>query len=136
MQRSRENGFTLLEILAAFVVFSLAFAAVLQVLSGAMRNTVRAADYSEAALWAQSHLDMVGLSVPLEESTDSGDYNDTFRWEMEITPHQPEDDGRGVDMDLIEVELLRIDLTIFWGERGRERKAQFVTIRSRQKQDL
>jgi len=60
------SGFTLLELLLAFVVFALSFATVLEILSGSMRNTVRARHYSEAALTAQSLMDQVGLEIPLE----------------------------------------------------------------------
>ena len=56
------RGFTLLELLLAFVVFALSFATVLEILSGSMRNTVRARHYSEAALTAQSIMDQVGLA--------------------------------------------------------------------------
>ena len=42
--------------MAAFVVFALIFATSLQVMSGAMRNTVKSDQYTQAALWAQSRL--------------------------------------------------------------------------------
>ena len=50
---SRSGGFTLLEVLLAFVIFALSFATVLEILSGSLRSTMRARDYSEAALLAQ-----------------------------------------------------------------------------------
>ena len=50
----RNRGFTLLELLLAFLVFALSFATVLEILSGSLRNTVRARHYTEAALTAQS----------------------------------------------------------------------------------
>jgi len=63
--RGRSRGFTLLELLLAFVVFALGFATVLEILSGSMRNTVRAREYSEAALIAQSLMDTIGIEIPL-----------------------------------------------------------------------
>ena len=62
----QSGGFTLLELLLSFVVFALSFATVLEILSGSMRNTVRARHNSEAALTAQSLMDQVGLEIPLE----------------------------------------------------------------------
>ena len=59
--KKESGGFTLLELLLAFVVFALGFATVLEILSGSMRNTVRARHYSEAALTAQSLMDQLGL---------------------------------------------------------------------------
>jgi type II secretory pathway pseudopilin PulG len=52
-QRAKSGGFTLLELLLAFVVFAISFATVLEIMSGSMRNTVRAREYTEAALTAQ-----------------------------------------------------------------------------------
>jgi len=80
------GGFTLLELLLAFVVFALSFAAVLEILSGSLRNTVRARHHTEAALTAQSVINQVGLEIPLEAGTivsgESGDYN----WEIIMPP--------------------------------------------------
>ena len=66
MAGRREGGFTLLELLLAFMVFALSFATVLEILSGSMRNTVRARHFTEAALTAQSIMDQVGVVIPLE----------------------------------------------------------------------
>ena len=126
------RGFTLLELLLAFVVFSLSFATVLEILSGSMRNTVRARHYTEAALTAQSVMDQVGLEIPLETGTrlfgESGDY----RWEIEISDYA--DTGENpysVELaQLTRVELLQIDLLVSWGEAPREQSSRFSTIRS------
>ena len=50
----QSRGFTLLEVLLAFVVFALSFAVVLEILGGSMRSSLRARDYTEAALIGQS----------------------------------------------------------------------------------
>ena len=62
----RSGGFTLLDLLLACMVFALSFATVLEILSGSMRNTVRARQFTEAALTAQSGMDQVGVDSPLE----------------------------------------------------------------------
>ncbi len=67
----RSRGFTLLEVLLAFVIFAMSFAVVLQILSGSIRNTMRSKQYTEIALIAQSVMDTVGLDVPLEAGTDA-----------------------------------------------------------------
>ena len=130
--RRSQTGFTLLELLLAFVVFSLSFATVLEILSGSMRNTVRARHYTEAALTAQSVMDQVGLEIPLETGTrlfgESGDY----RWEIEISDYA--DTGENpysVELaQLTRIELLQVDLLVSWGEAPREQSSRFSTIRS------
>ena len=64
---ARSGGFTLLELLLAFMVFALSFATVLEILSGSMRNTVRARHYSEAALTAQSLIDSASHYHSIEQ---------------------------------------------------------------------
>ena len=92
---SRSGGFTLLEMLLAFVVFALSFATVLEILSGTLRNTVRARQYTEAALTAQSVMGQVGLEIVLEAGTRAqGDFGD-YSWELEISEYQSAEGGMG-----------------------------------------
>ena len=57
---TRQAGFTLLEVLAAFLVAALALGAVLQSFSSGMRGQSTADAYSQAALHAASMLARVG----------------------------------------------------------------------------
>lgn len=125
----QQGGFTLLEILAAFVIFSLSFAAVLQILSSSMRNTVRSAEFTQAALWAQTKLDAVGVDPILEEGTSRGEFDDKYSWELDITPYEVERDG-GVISDASALVLYQVDLTLTWGDDQRTRDAHFRTLRA------
>ena len=128
----RSRGFTLLELLLAFVVFALSFATVLEILSGSMRNTVRARSYSEAALTAQSLVDQIGLEIPLEDgftaSGESGDYT----WAIDIYDYaNTGENPYSVELaELTSIQLLQVDLTISWGTPPRENTRHFSTIRS------
>lgn len=128
----RSRGFTLLELLLAFVVFSLGFATVLEILSGSMRNTVKARHHSEAALTAQSLMDQVGLEIPLEDGfTASGESGD-YQWELQIFNYSTTGENmHSVELaELTSIELLQVDLAISWGEPPREQTRRFSTIRS------
>lgn len=126
-----QGGFTLLEVLLAFVVFALSFATVLEILSGSMRSTVRARDYSEAALTAQSLMDMVGTEVPLAEGSYGGEAAGGFDWSMEITAYQSHD-GDDYLLTIAEMNgtlLYWVDLRLAWGDGVRAREATFTTVR-------
>lgn len=126
------RGFTLLELLLAFVVFALSFATVLEILSGSMRNTVRARHYSEAALTAQSVMDQVGVGIPLTAGfSDEGDSGDYF-WRIEISPFAATEEliQSSQLAELTGIVLLQVDLFITWGEPPREQSRRFSTIRS------
>jgi general secretion pathway protein I len=128
----RSAGFTLLEVLLAFVIFALSFATVLEILSGSIRNTVRAREYSEIALIAQSVMDQVGLEIPLEAGTTATGESGDYRWEVIIDAF---DDTSGeVDSvslaELTGIELLRVDLVISWGDFSDERFREFSTVKA------
>ena len=128
----RNGGFTLLEVLLAFVVFALSFTTVLEILSGSMRNTVRAREYTEVALIAQSVMDQLGLLIPVEQGTivagESGDYS----WEISIYSYQDNSENAySVELgELTGIELLQIDLLVTWGEPPREKSNSFSTVRA------
>ena len=130
--RSGSGGFTLLELLLAFMVFALSFATVLEILSGSLRNTVRARQYTEAALTAQSVIDQLGLEIPLEAGTsmvgEAGDY----RWEIELFPYA--DSGENTQTvelaELTNIELLQVELLVSWGRPPREQTSRFSTVKA------
>jgi general secretion pathway protein I len=136
MQTSRPNrrdrGFTLLELLLAFVVFALSFATVLEILSGSMRNTVRAREYTEAALTAQSVMDQVGLEIPLQAGFSAAGEAGDYSWEIELFDYA--DTGENpysVELaELTGIELLQVDLRISWGESRREQSSRFSTVKA------
>ncbi len=126
------RGFTLLEVLVAFVIFALSFAVVLEIIAGSMRSTIRAKDYSEAALLAQSLMEGVGSEVPLEAGAYQGETDDGIVWVIEITDFEGlNEDTRARELaELNNTRLFWVDLRLEWGDGRRQRDASFTTIRS------
>lgn len=128
----RSSGFTLLEVLLAFVVFALTFALVLEIVAASTRSTVRAKDYSEAALLAQSLAERVGNDIPLEAGSWSGETTGGIEWNLEITDFE----GLGEDTRTLELAELNgarlywVDMSLSWGDGNRRRDTTFTTIRS------
>lgn len=132
VRRSRTGGFTLLEVLLAFVVFALSFAIILEILSGSMRSTTRARTYSEAALLAQSLADMVGTDIPLQEGSMAGEAPGGYDWTLSISTYQPEfgDDPVIELAELAGTTLMWVDLEVEWGNERTPRQVHFSTVRS------
>ena len=130
--RRSQGGFSLIEVLAAFVVFALAYAAILQILAGSVRNAVRSAEYTQAALWAQSKMDTLGIEAPIEEGSDGGEFDANYRWQLDVRPYEiPDVDPSLTTLDGGEfVQLYLCELQVIWGPRGGERSARFVTLRA------
>jgi general secretion pathway protein I len=130
--KSRAGGFTLLEVMLAFVIFALSFATVLEIMAGSMRSVRRASDDTEVALLAQSVMDMVGTEIPVEEGQFSGTGMDRYDWQLGIYLFESGNDGVGTQelAEMSGIELYQVELDIDW-ETGRNRRGlHFSTIRS------
>ncbi len=123
----RQQGFTLLEILAAFLVFTLSFAVVMQVVSSSLRNTRLSNNLTQAALLAQSKLDLLGIDAPVEEGSDSGEFDEKYSWEMQIGLYDPAE-GRALNDELIPVDLYQVDLTVYWQQAQEQQSTVFTTL--------
>src|ERR1700712_52884 len=85
-QQPRDAGFTLLEVLVAFVIAALALGVLFQ---GAMEGlgAVHLADRTTEALSrARSHLAAVGHGIPLRTQTQQGEDGSGFSWSLAIRP--------------------------------------------------
>ena len=60
----KERGFSLLEVLAAFVILALVGTALFRLFSGALGNATLADEYSGATLYAESRLAAVSVEAP------------------------------------------------------------------------
>ncbi|MDZ4728675.1 MAG: type II secretion system protein [Xanthomonadales bacterium] len=131
-KKAQQGGFTLLEVLLAFLVFALSFAVTLEILSGAIRNTARARESTEAALIAQSLMDQVGLDIPLEAGGGATGEEGNYRWAVDIYLFDGgAENFRSVELaDITGIELLEVECVVTWGEGGRERAQTFSTVRA------
>jgi general secretion pathway protein I len=126
------RGFTLLEVMLAFVVFALSFATVLEIMAGSMRSVRRASDDTQVALLAQSIMELVGTEIPIEEGTFNGMGMDRYQWQLGIYLYEvSQEDVRTQELaEMSGVELYRVDLDIDWDTGRRQRNLHFSTIRS------
>ena len=125
----RQRGFTLIEMVAAFFIFALAFAILIGSASAGLRKVRRSSESTQAALYAQAKLDSLGVAEALEDGIENGRFDDDYRYEVEIRKTEPPPAPIGA-VDQIPVDLYRIDLTVRWGEHNRERSAHFATMRA------
>ena len=131
-KRQTSRGFTLLEVMLAFVIFALSFATVLEVMAGSMRSVRRASDDTEVALLAQSIMDQVGTEFPIEEGDYSGMSMDRYNWRLGMYLYSANgaDAETQVLAEMSGIELYWIDLDIEWETGRKPRSSHFSTIRS------
>jgi len=156
----RVRGFSLIEMVAAFLVFAIAIGVLMQILTTSMHNTRESSDYTMAALWAQSKLDTVGVGVPIEAGRATGRFDDTYSWELDIQQVDPTsvepppqqtinagnqalqgaqqnqlsaaNAGTGTGASVTPFDLYQVDLTVIWGGRfgSNMHTAHFGTLRA------
>jgi general secretion pathway protein I len=112
----RELGFSLLEILVAFVILALAMGVIMRIFSGALNNIGTADHHAHAALVAESVLDSLGVETPLTEGEQSGDDGQGYRWHALISRYV--DQGAVLEDQSNPVVLYQIALDVNWGAEG------------------
>lgn len=123
--RRRQSGFTLIEVLVALVVLSIAVVAALQLFGGGLRLARASADHLEATLLASEKLSELGLE-PLEEGTSEGTEGE-YHWTRRIvadpslSPEEP-DPAKPPS-----VRLARVSVDVRW---GKNRHVELVTLRT------
>ena len=109
------RGFTLLEILVAFVVLAMVGGALLQLFQGGLRNIDSSAHVSHAALLAKSKLTELSASSGLSPGLRSGRFDDTYSWQLELSPYTLEN---GAPLPQSSLTALHAELQITWEPRG------------------
>jgi general secretion pathway protein I len=126
---SRQKGFSLIEMLAAFVVFAIGFGVMMDIAAGSLRNARRAAESTEAALWAQTLLDAAGVDAKIEAGASSGEFDRKYRWDMQVSEWEPPADAARFEGQ-VPLEMYRIEVVVRWGRGDAERVSRFVTVRA------
>lgn len=90
--RQPARGFSLLEVLVAFVILSLVATALFRLFSGALGNASAAGEYSRAVLVAESVLAEAAATQPLREGTAQGTADDgKLAWTTRVATYEPTD---------------------------------------------
>jgi general secretion pathway protein I len=86
------GGFSLLEVLVAFVILAAVATALFRLFSGALANASAADEYSRAVLVAESALTAAAAAQPLRETTEAGSADDgRIEWTTRVAAYTPPD---------------------------------------------
>ena len=122
-----DRGFTLLEVLIAFAIASLALALLFRATSDGLLSVRTASRYEEAVARARSHLAAIGRDVALVAGSSEGNDGSGYRWHLDVTPVAT---GQAVVVGPARIGgppppvLYAISVAVSWREAGKER--QFV----------
>ena len=126
------KGFSLLEVLLAFLVLALSLAVVMRIFAGGLDNIGAANNYTQALTLAQSLLDAKGRESPLVVGETQGETENGLDWQITVTPYQDAETAGtgGVEMAAHPLQLLRIEVSVQWDkERKTPRSLNLSTLR-------
>ena len=125
-----QRGFSLLEVLVAFVILALVATALFRLFGGALGNAGVAEDASRAVLVAQSRLD--ATRGEMRGAATSGVEQDKYAWTTRIEPWESPDAvvQPGVAPMLTPTQLFRITVEVRYpGAGGRERALALSSLK-------
>lgn len=130
----RQSGFTLLELVLAFVLLATALGLTVGVISRGLRQMQWSTHATEASLYAQSKLDALGVLERVTPGSERGEFGDgAYRWRQEIRevpdPAVPETD-HAAPAPLPTSVLYRVSLDVSWGDAGAAQTLHFATLRA------
>ena len=128
-----QRGFSVLEVLVAFIIVALVVTALFQLFGGALRNASGADDWTRALLVAQSRLALEASAQPLRPVSDAGTEADgRMAWRASVAPYTPPDANRDLEQasESMPTRLYRISVDVsFPGEDGKPRSLSLSTLR-------
>lgn len=125
------RGFTLVEVLVAFVIAAAALGALYHGVANSLTATGASGRYDEALSRARSHLATVGHGIPLNAMSQRGEEGHDFRWEIVISPiatapsRPPDEDGQAAPP----VTLYAVQVTESWEDSNGLRQVRLFTRR-------
>lgn len=117
-------GFSLLEVLVAFAVFSLSLGVLFQIFSSGLRGTEVARNYSHAMIIAESRLNELTVAQELAPGVWQGVVDDGYRWIATVSPY---DDGSATE-GAEGPAAYRVSVRVNWGD-GEDREIVIDTLR-------
>ena len=125
---SRQNGFTLLEVLVATAILGIAVAVVLQLFSANLRAISDSGDYVIAVTRAEMKMREILANDNLSEQAYSETTNDGYRMDISIA------ETLNDRAENLQTRLLEIVLTIHWTKGTKERAYTLRTMKLVKKQ--
>jgi general secretion pathway protein I len=120
----RRDGFTLLEVLVAFVLLVTTVTVILQLFSSNIKALSVSEDYASAVVRAESKMREILDSEQLSENVWSEASPDGYRFDITVAQTN---EARTKDLPL---KILEIDVTMSWKKGGKDRSLTLNTMKT------
>ncbi|MFQ5588151.1 MAG: prepilin-type N-terminal cleavage/methylation domain-containing protein [Nitrospiria bacterium] len=112
---SRDDGFTLLEVLVSLVILGVALGLIIALFGGGLRSVRFTEDYSQALQLAREKMDAGLLGPPEEIDPETSGALNGYHWEKTVRPFRDDEDVKDEDVKKEETARLHeIAVTVRW----------------------
>jgi general secretion pathway protein I len=122
----KAGGFTLIEVLVAFMILIISLSVLFRIFSGGLRNIALSGDYARALLVAEAQLAAAGVSKPLAEGETFGESGEHYRWRLWVERHIPWEDGEHRSGSVL---AYRVTVEVDWDQGLRKHQINLSSIR-------
>jgi general secretion pathway protein I len=119
-----KRGFTLLEVLVAISVLSIAIVALIQLFSGSLRTVSVSSEYSRAVTLAEARMRELQAGDSLKEGSSTETTKEGYRVYIDVRKSKDDEADASVPLSLYEITL-----TMSWGAQGRQRSFTLNTMK-------
>ena len=123
---STSRGYTLVEVMVAFVILAMTLTVLLRIFSGGIRNIAVSADYARAVLIAESRLAAAGIDEQLFTGETRGIEDEAFEWTRSVAPYLPSPGYKSLAGNL---KAWQVTVTVEWPHGDGRRSIDMSTVR-------
>jgi general secretion pathway protein I len=118
----RTRGFTLMEVVVAMAILAVGLTVIIELFSGGLRLARTSAEYTKAINYARMKMEEIGVKQTLQEGSEQGDFDGTYRWQVETKRVDIIPIEKGIDFKP-PVELFQVNVNVLWKSGLKERSA-------------
>lgn len=121
---TREQGFSLLEILVAFSILALSIGVILNIFSRGLRTAMISEEIQQAIVIAETQMARAGVETPLTAGSTNGVVDNKYTWTLQGMPYELPQPKTDIVIPPLEATAFKVQVRVEWQE-GNDNK-EFV----------
>jgi general secretion pathway protein I len=123
------GGFTLIEVVVAVAILSVALTVVIELFAGGLRLARVSEEYTKAVNYGRIKMEEIAVKPKMEEGSEEGKFDETFHWQVgvkkvDVLPIEKRPEFK------VPVELFQIQVKVIWKSGSKERSSAVETYKT------